>query len=134
MIGLLATMAIAQHASESLALAHETGRLDFIAVPLAAITILLALGGIFAFFDVRRSAGRISKQVAEEEARTVAEATAVAYLERELPKLMSEYQELARNAVGGVEANAIAQAQGDPGSFSVTSPGASGRADRHDPV
>ena len=94
----------ARQAPDSLMLAHEMGRLDFVTALLATITILLAFAGIFAFFDVRRSAGRISKQVAEEEARTVAEATAVAYLERELPKLMSEYQELARNAVGGVEA------------------------------
>jgi hypothetical protein len=100
-----------QHVSDSLTLAHEMGRLDFITVLLTAITILLLLVGAFAFFDIRRTARRISKQVAETEARAIAEKTAVAYLERELPKLMSEYHELARNAVGGVEANEIAQAQ-----------------------
>ncbi len=108
-----------QQASDSLISAHEMGRLDFVTALLAAITILLALGGVFAFVDVRRSARRISEKVAEREARTVAEATAVEYLERELPKLWSEYQELAR---GGVEANKIAQAQDEL------------EGDRHDPV
>jgi len=122
----------AQHASDSIILAHETGRLDFITALLAAITILLVLVGVVAFFDVRRTARRISKQVAEMEARAIAEKTAVAYLERELPKLMSEYYELARNAVGGVEANEIAQAQ-DEGSFSTTGHDADFSVDRHDP-
>lgn len=57
--------------------------------------------------------------MAETEGRAVAEATAVAYLERELPKFWSEYQELAR---GGIEANEIAQAQDEPD------------GNRHDPV
>jgi hypothetical protein len=122
-----------QHVSDSLTLAHEMGRLDFITVLLTAITILLLLVGAFAFFDIRRTARRISKQVAETEARAIAEKTAVTYLERELPKLMSEYYELARNAVGGVEANEIAQAQ-DPGSFSTTGHDADFSVDRHDPV
>jgi hypothetical protein len=120
----------AQQATDSLTLAHEMGRLDFVTALLATVTILLAFAGIFAFFDVRRSARQISRQAAQMEARTVAEAAAVAYLERELPKLWSEYQELAR---GGVEANEIAQAQ-DPGSFSVTGHDADLSVDRHDPV
>jgi hypothetical protein len=105
------TIGAAQQAPDSFMLAHETGRLDFVTALLATITILLAFAGIFAFFDVRRSARQISKQVAETEARTVAEATAVIYLERELPKLWSEYQELARREI---EANEIAQAQDEP--------------------
>jgi hypothetical protein len=78
------------------------------------MTLLVALGAIFAFLDVRRTAKRTAKKVAEQHARIVAEATAIAHLENELPRLISEYAELARNAVRADEADAIAQAQGEP--------------------
>jgi hypothetical protein len=95
-------------------LAHELGRLDFVTALLAALTLLVALGGIFAFFDVRRAAKRTAIEVAERHAKTVAEATAVGYLESELPRLISEYTELARNTVQADDADAIAQAQEEP--------------------
>lgn len=74
----------------------------------------MALGGIFAFFDVRRAAKNTATIVAERHAKTIAEAAAVAYLERELPRLISAYEELAQNAVKADGADAIAQAQEEP--------------------
>ena len=95
----------------ALATAASLGRLDEVVTILAAIAILLAIGGVFAFFDVRRVARIQAREVAKEEGRKVAEAAAVSYLESELPKLISEYQELAKNAVAAADADAIAKAQ-----------------------
>lgn len=103
--------AAAKAADDALVVAHETGRLDLITVLLAAITVLLALGAIYAFFDVRRASKRVARQVANSVGARAAEAVATTYMERELPRLIAQYQELARNAVNAEQANAIAEAQ-----------------------
>lgn len=106
--------ATAPQASDVMEVAHELGRLDFVTAILAALTLLVALGGIFAFFDVRRVAKATARAESETHARQVAEATAVNYLERELPRLISAYDELAQNAVRAEQADDIAQAQDEP--------------------
>jgi hypothetical protein len=103
-----------QLATDTMGLAHELGRLDFVTALLAALTLLVALGGIFAFFDVRRVAKSTASAEAEKHAKEIAEAAAVKYLENELPRLISAYAELAQNAVRADQADAIAQAQEAP--------------------
>lgn len=98
-------------ASDALVVAHEMGRLDLVTLLMAAITVMLALGAIYAFFDVRQTAKRVAREVANAVGARAAEAAATSYMERELPRLISQYQELARNAVNPDEANAIAGAQ-----------------------
>lgn len=87
------------------------GLLGVIAVSLAALTILLALAGIYAFFDVRRAASRIAIEEAERIAKDVAEATANHYLQKEEPGMIAAYMELAKNAATPDEADEIAKAQ-----------------------
>ena len=103
----------AQQTYDAVRYAAETGRLDLATALLAAIAVLLALGGLFAFLEVRRSARAAAVVVAKQEAETLAEAAAVAYLERELPRLIQAYEELARNAARDEDADAIAEAQED---------------------
>lgn len=73
--------------------AAQTGRLDLISLILAAISLTLVLGGVFAFLNFRS----IAKAHAVTEATKVAEATAERvtneYLQRELPDLLEEYRE-----------------------------------------
>jgi hypothetical protein len=101
----------AQSACDAICQASQLGRLDLISALLAAIAILLALGGIYAFVNIRSSARQVAREAAEAESRQLAEAAAVAYLERELPRLVASYRELARNAVADGEANAVAETQ-----------------------
>lgn len=73
--------------------AAQTGRLDLVSLLLAAIGLILVLGGLFAFINFRS----IAKAHAVSEATKIAEATAERvtneYLQRELPDLLEEYRE-----------------------------------------
>lgn len=72
--------------------AAQTGRLDLVSLLLAAIGLILVLGGLFAFINFRS----IAKAHAVAEATKIAEATAERvtneYLQRELRDLLEEYR------------------------------------------
>lgn len=76
----------------ALEFAAQTGRLDLVSLLLAAIGIILVLGGFFAFINLRS----IAKAQATAEAKSVAEETAERvtneYLQKELPDLLTEYR------------------------------------------
>ena len=101
--------------------AAQLGRLDLVSVSLAILAILMGLGGLVAFLDLRSTA----KRHARREARILAEATAERvtneYLQRELPKVIKAYIELERDSSSfsqvneDASANAIAAAQDDGG-------------------
>ncbi|MER8809382.1 hypothetical protein NKI12_03330 [Mesorhizobium australicum] len=94
-----------------LELVNQFGLMGIVSVMLATLTILVALVGIYAFFDVRRAASRIAKEEAEKIAKDVAETSANHYLQKELPGMIAAYMELAKNAATPEEADEIAKAQ-----------------------
>jgi hypothetical protein len=79
----------AQQTTNAWNLAHGIGRLDVVTVLPAVVLILVGWGGIFTFFDARRGAKETARAEAETYAKAIAEATAVNYLEREFPGLVS---------------------------------------------
>ncbi|WP_143019578.1 hypothetical protein [Mesorhizobium qingshengii] len=97
-----------------LELVNQFGLMGIVSVMLATLTILVALVGIYAFFDVRRVATRTAKDEAEKIAKEVAERQANTYLQAELPGMIAAYMELVKNAATPEEADEIAQAQDDP--------------------
>ena len=96
-----------------LELVNQFGLLGIVSVMLASLTILVALVGIYAFFDVRRAAKRTAKREAEIIARDVAETRANEYLQAELPGMIAAYAEFAKNAATAKDADEIAEAQDD---------------------
>jgi hypothetical protein len=87
------------------------GLLGVVSVMLGALTILVALAGIYAFFDVRRTAARVAGDEARKISKEVAEKAANSYLQAELPGMIAAYMELAKNAASAEDANSIARAQ-----------------------
>ena len=94
-----------------LRLAHDVGLFELATVMLACVAILLAVAGVVAFFNFRHVARAQARTEAEKVAREVAEGEAVAYLQAEMPALLREYMELARNAGSDTMADEIALAQ-----------------------
>lgn len=94
--------------------AAQTGRLDLVSLLLAAIGLILVLGGLFAFINFRS----IAKSHAVAEAKRVAEATAERvtneYLQQELPDLLEAYRSyLDSMDVTDDDADQMANAQDD---------------------
>ena len=87
--------------------------LTIASVLVGTVGILLALGGIIAFLNVRQRAEKEARQVATDVAKNLSERITVNYLQRELPAIMNEYRELAANAVAGEQANEIARRESE---------------------
>lgn len=105
-------MSDAQDAISSLAAAAQLGRLDFASLLLAIVSLILVLGGLYAFINFRA----IAKAQAVKEARAVAQATAERvtneYLQRELPDLLEAYRSfLDSDDVTDEDADEMASAQ-----------------------
>lgn len=96
-----------------LELVNQFGLMGIVSVMLATLTVLVALVGIYAFFDVRRTAKRAAKAEATVIAREVAESRANDYLQAELPGMIAAYADFAKNAASAKDANDIAQVQDD---------------------
>ena len=96
-------------------IAHDLGLLSYVSILLAIVAIMLAAGGVFAFFNFRMLASKQATEEARKVAETVAERAAIQRLESELPKMFAEYSELVKNSVGATAANEIAQAQSEEG-------------------
>lgn len=69
--------------------ASQLGRLDFLSALLACIGIILTLGGVAAFFSVRR----LAKDVAKKEAEQSSEYHASRYIQNNLERLIKEHLE-----------------------------------------
>lgn len=95
--------------------AGEIGFLDFASLLLAIVAILLAFGGIYAFFNFRGIARKQATEEARKIAASVAEDAAIRRLEAELPKMLEQYMELVQNSVSAEAANEIAKAQDGEG-------------------
>lgn len=73
--------------------AAQTGRLDLVSLILAAIGVILVLGGLFAFINFRSIAKAHAVAEAKRIAETTAERVTNEYLQKELPNLLEEYRE-----------------------------------------
>jgi len=60
-------------------------------VLLAVVAIILVLGGIFAFLNIRRDAREVAERTARETAERISEEVANLYLQEQLPVLFDEY-------------------------------------------
>lgn len=96
-----------------LGLINQLGLIGIVSVMLGTLTIIIAIAGLYAFFDVRSAAKRAAIAQATTVAKEVAEVQANAYLQAELPAMITAYLELAKNGVSADEANKIAAAQED---------------------
>ena len=85
--------------------------LDLVSILLAIVAILLAIGGVYAFFNFRSVARKQAKEEARKIAAMVAEKSAIEKLEAELPKMVEEYFEIVKNSVDSDMANEIARTQ-----------------------
>ena len=79
---------------DTTAAAAQLGRLDLVSLLLAAIGVILVLGGVFAFMNFRAIARSQSKDEAAKVAKEVAERTANEYLQRELPDVIKAYRDM----------------------------------------
>lgn len=92
--------------------AAQLGRLDLVSLLLAAIGLVLILGGLFAFFNFRAVAKQQAEVEAARVAKEVAERVANEYLQKELPDVMKAYREMMDSeAVTDDIANRMAGAQ-----------------------
>ena len=96
--------------------AAQLGRLDFVSLLLAAISLILVLGGLFAFFNFRSIAKARATKEATRVAEEVAERIANEYLQKELPDVMKAYREMmGSNGVSDDLADQMADAQESTG-------------------
>lgn len=79
---------------DSTAAAAQLGRLDMVSLLLAAIGLILVLGGLFAFFNFRSVAKIHATEEATKIAELVAERIANEYLQKELPDVIKAYREM----------------------------------------
>lgn len=90
-------MILNQPVIDSLSLATQFGRLDFISAVLASLAVILVFGGVFSFLNFRNIAKEQATKEAAQVAEEIAEKTAVLYLERELPDMIDNYYELVKS-------------------------------------
>lgn len=93
--------------NDAIHVAAQLGRLDLVSVLLAAIAVLLALAGIYAFFSVKNSARIVARETAEE----IAEKAANLYLQEKLPEIIDSYKDFIKGGVNQQIADRIAEAQ-----------------------
>lgn len=85
--------------------AAKIGLFEITAILLGCVAILLALGGLVAFFNLRLLAKKSAQSEAKQVAQEVAEKSANTYLQTEIPALIAVYIELAQNAATDEQAN-----------------------------
>lgn len=99
---------------DAIATAAQLGRLDLVSLLLAAIGLILVLGGLFAFFNFRSIAKAQATKEATKVAEEVAERVANEYLQKELPDVMKAYRDLMDSeGVSDDLADQMAEAQDD---------------------
>ncbi len=101
---------------DAISLAGQLGRLDFVSAILGSITIILALGGIVAFLNLRKIAKSQAVSVSTKIAEDVAERAANEYLQRELPNVIEAYRAfLDPDKTSDEKADELASVQEKPG-------------------
>ncbi len=85
--------------------------LSIASVLLGLVGILIAISGVFAFMHLRKVARREAKRIAKTVAASTSEKAAVEYLQAELPNIVREYRELARNAATYEDGDDIADSE-----------------------
>jgi hypothetical protein len=101
-----------KHFIDAIQAAAQLGRLDLVSLLLAAIGLILVLGGLFAFFNFRSIARQQATEEAREIAETVAEQTANEYLQKHLYDIVKGYRSmLDSDAVSDDLAKRMADAQ-----------------------
>lgn len=99
---------------DATAAAAQLGRLDMVSLLLAAIGLILVLGGLFAFFNFRAIAKTQATQEATKVAEEVAERIANVYLQKEMPDVIKAYREMMdSDGVSDDLADQMARAQDD---------------------
>lgn len=80
--------------TDAVHMAAQLGRLDFISALLACVGVVLVIGGVFAYIDLRATAKRIAREEARKQTEEAVERIANEYLQAELPDLLKEYSYL----------------------------------------
>ncbi|WP_367717225.1 hypothetical protein AB2N04_04045 [Nitratireductor sp. GISD-1A_MAKvit] len=90
-----------QSVLDAVAVAAQTHRLDFASVLLSIVGILLAVGGLFAFFEIRYRAKIAAVETARIECRTIAKSLLKGYVNDELPSEVRRLVELIKQESDG---------------------------------
>ncbi|WP_317056150.1 hypothetical protein [Roseovarius rhodophyticola] len=100
--------------ADAISIAAQLGRLDLMSLLLAAIGLILVLGGLFAFLNFRGIAKAQATLEATKVAEEVAERVANEYLQKELPDVVKAYREMMdSDGTTDEDANRFAEAQED---------------------
>lgn len=99
--------------SDAICVAGQLGRLDFVSALLAGVALVVAVGGVVAFFNFRSLARRQAEDEARRIAAEIAEVAANKYIQGELPRLLEEYRALAANGGWGLHDDGYSEAQED---------------------
>lgn len=103
-----------QGAIDAVQYAFQTGRLDFVTAILAALTIVIAIAAIPLFLYFRHRAAQVAREEVQQISQELMERLekdASARMEALLPKLVSDYMQLARTYISEDLADEIAKAQ-----------------------
>jgi len=76
---------------DSITLATELGRLDLVSLLLTAIGLVLVVGGVFAFLNLREVARKQATEEAAKIAEEIAERKANEYLQDNLHDIVEDY-------------------------------------------
>ncbi|MCY4241941.1 MAG: hypothetical protein OXD36_09385 [Rhodobacter sp.] len=97
---------------DAIAVAGQLGRLDAVSLLLAAVGVVLVLGGVFAFINFRSIARSQAEKEANAVAKEVSERIANEYMQRELPNVIKSYREMMEGEnVLNEQANRFADSQ-----------------------
>ena len=83
-----------KHFIDAIQAAAQLGRLDLVSLLLAAIGLILVVGGLFAFFNVRSIARKQATEEAGKIAKTVAEQIANEYMQKHLYDIVKAYRNM----------------------------------------
>lgn len=110
-----------ERCADTAQLLSQWGRFDLVSMMLAGIGIILVLGGIVAYLDLRSLARRRAQeeaskatQAAARVAEETAERVANEHLQAELPDLIAEHMQLVGSSLSDEDADDIAHAQDEP--------------------
>lgn len=98
-----------QQALDSVQTAAELGRLDVVTIILAVLSVVLAVGALIGFIEVRTKALQVARDSAREEAARIMDG----YLNEEAPGLIRSHMDLIGPTYGGWQGDAVAKNYGD---------------------
>ncbi|MDB2501664.1 hypothetical protein N9X03_04185 [Planktomarina temperata] len=83
-----------KHFIDAIQAAAQLGRLDLVSLLLAAIGLILVVGGLFAFFNVRSIARKQATEESGKIAKTVEEQIANEYKQKHLYDIVKAYRNM----------------------------------------